>query len=1141
MAPQPGAEVVAQLALGERRRGGARHAGAAGPACGAVAAFAAVRVGGSLVLASAQDLAPRSALEAPAEADLGGVSCSPDGAWLAAWSSDDLFLCRVRSPAAVGALAHAGQLPGLRSLAWCPRSCALAACCKQELAVLPLPPLRGGAGGGGAGAGGGEPPAPLQRLPGPRGAAAGPRCAAWLPRPRADAPPGVLAAWGSELLLFTWPQGAGGVDWRRRSVQRILPGWHGPVRALAAAWDASSAGCVVLATVDAQLDLGSGGGDESNAVLLMPGSGSGNARRGLISELPGASPPAGSGSSSREGSPTQARRSGASPPHGVRPPRAGVRLSPGGGAEAAGALAPQPGVLGSLLSIGGAAEPDAEHRTPRLIADLSPPRGARDATSGSASASANASASASARMHLLRLGDAQAGSPAAAALALPRLPLPDLLVVHEASGLAAVASSAASPPLVALISVGGAAGLELLATVTLPLPRGVADPGATRARVEGLALVAAGANPNAPAPSGRAAEGSVAGRGGLQAFPVVGEGGFGGVSAPAAAAAAAGGGGGAPDVVALLSCCPAARAGEFAGFGSSRGGAAEEFLVRCRLALELAGGAQPPQQDQAAHAAVDDGDDGDADRAASQDPGESIWWRGLTQRPRSPGAALPARAAALAEQTAALEARQREQEERMRQAQAKVLSELEAECAQLAARRAATPQRRAVGAAQAACAGSGAGSPSSADVSPIAPGVQGLAALAAGGSTAASAAAATAAADAQAARIERVAAALSGLQARIEARQAAGGGATTPAPATPAPASAPRSPVRQALLAGSAAQESAAAAGAMLAGLRATLDALLAQQAAAAGRWAVGGQGADDALAAAVSTLRESLEHSSSSAMAPKLVAAKAAVRALRAAAKKALKALRDATSLKARLEQRQRKAKQTKAAHPDHPPAAQEQVDAQVDVQEQALAAPKGHQPLRADADTTCFDNAPDVDTAQVAAVAAAPGGGVDASAVLVAAEEVLRPAAQLPTITTPVSNAAAARAAATSSPDVTVCGASEAPAAAAAAPGGDVDAPCAELVGAQEQVLPHAAQLPAINTAVSNAAAARLAPPSYLGAAKRGESSSPLQPRTPARGSDEDLALRGARMRTDCRFGSMGARVDDCWVGVKTWSHAH
>jgi hypothetical protein len=163
-----------------------------------------------------------------------GVSFSPDGTYIAAFSSDELYVARVYSHERVGQLRHVAQLASIRSVHWCPQSTALAVCCKQQvdiyLVVLP-PPGRpsfdgttttGTPAAAAAVAAAAPHPlqqqqqhsaitrAPLQRLPGPRSASAGARCACWLPRGIAGGPAALLAAWSSDLLLFTWqPIGQG--------------------------------------------------------------------------------------------------------------------------------------------------------------------------------------------------------------------------------------------------------------------------------------------------------------------------------------------------------------------------------------------------------------------------------------------------------------------------------------------------------------------------------------------------------------------------------------------------------------------------------------------------------------------------------------------------------------------------------------------------------------------------------------------------------------------------------------------------------------------------------------------------------------------------------------------------------------------
>lgn len=60
--------------------------------------------------------------------------------------------------------------------------------------------------------------APLQRLPGPRTASTGARCVSWLPR-SPGSPAALLAAWPSDLLMYTWgPSGQG-------ELHRLPAGW----------------------------------------------------------------------------------------------------------------------------------------------------------------------------------------------------------------------------------------------------------------------------------------------------------------------------------------------------------------------------------------------------------------------------------------------------------------------------------------------------------------------------------------------------------------------------------------------------------------------------------------------------------------------------------------------------------------------------------------------------------------------------------------------------------------------------------------------------------------------------------------------------------------------------------------------------
>jgi hypothetical protein len=155
------------------------------------------------------------------------VSFSPDGTYIAAFSSDELYVARVYPQQRAGQLKHIAQLASIKSVHWCPHSTALAVCCKQQvdiyLVVLPPPgrPSYDGSSSTTPPAAAAAVPqasqqqsaitlAPLQRLPGPRSASAGAKCACWLPRGAAGSPAALLAAWSADLLVFTWQPNAQG-------------------------------------------------------------------------------------------------------------------------------------------------------------------------------------------------------------------------------------------------------------------------------------------------------------------------------------------------------------------------------------------------------------------------------------------------------------------------------------------------------------------------------------------------------------------------------------------------------------------------------------------------------------------------------------------------------------------------------------------------------------------------------------------------------------------------------------------------------------------------------------------------------------------------------------------------------------------
>lgn len=62
-----------------------------------------------------------------------GVAFSPCGNYVAAFSSDELYVARVYSVHRVGQLRHVAQLAGIKTVHWCPGSTALAVCCKQQV------------------------------------------------------------------------------------------------------------------------------------------------------------------------------------------------------------------------------------------------------------------------------------------------------------------------------------------------------------------------------------------------------------------------------------------------------------------------------------------------------------------------------------------------------------------------------------------------------------------------------------------------------------------------------------------------------------------------------------------------------------------------------------------------------------------------------------------------------------------------------------------------------------------------------------------------------------------------------------------------------------------------------------------------